>query len=101
MQKLKQGKNPEAGTEAEDMKECCVLACSSWPFIMAHSAYVFIEPTTTNLWRYQPGCHIIIQENVKMALGLPPGQFGGAIFSVHVPSSKMTLAGIKLTILYP
>ena len=27
---LKQGRNLIAGTDVEDMKECCSLACSSW-----------------------------------------------------------------------
>jgi len=27
---LKQGRNPEAGADAETMEGCCLLACSSW-----------------------------------------------------------------------
>ena len=29
-QKFKQGKNVEAGADAESMEECCLVACSSW-----------------------------------------------------------------------
>lgn len=29
-QELKQDRNPEVGTDAENMEESCLLACSSW-----------------------------------------------------------------------
>jgi hypothetical protein len=43
-QELKQGRNLQAGADAEDMEECCILACFTWLF----SACFLIEPKTTN-----------------------------------------------------
>jgi hypothetical protein len=33
-----QGRNPEAGTEAEAMEECCLLDCSPW---LSQRAYLY------------------------------------------------------------
>ena len=43
-QELKQGRNLEAGADAEAMEECCLLVCSSW---LVQPAF-FIEATTTS-----------------------------------------------------
>ena len=43
-QALKQGRNLKAGADAEDMEECCILACFTW----LCSACFLIEPKTTS-----------------------------------------------------
>jgi len=45
-----QGKNLEAGADAEAMEGCCLLACS----YMASSACFLIDPSTTRWWMVPP-----------------------------------------------
>jgi hypothetical protein len=46
-QELKQGRNMEAGADAEAITGCCLLACSPW----LGSVCFLIEPKTTHLLR--------------------------------------------------
>lgn len=89
-----QGKNPEAGTEAESMEKCSFLACSSgacppcfqkkWNSQQSaqdwHHLQCDLGPLTSN----------ISQENV-------PIDFSTCIFSIGVPSSQVILSCVKLT----
>ena len=38
-QKLKEGRNLEAGADVETMEGCCILACSSW---LAQPVFLFV-----------------------------------------------------------
>ena len=88
-------RNLEVGTEAE--------AIDGWAFdlfLMACSACFLIAPRSTSLVVAQPtvagSSHVNHQCN-KCYTDLPRGQSGGGTFSIGLPSSKMALAGVKLT----
>jgi hypothetical protein len=78
--------NLEAGTEAEAMEECCLLACSSQltqPIPQHQLIRDGISTSITNEENAPTNCH--------------PCQCVGNIFSAEVTSSQMISASIKLT----
>lgn len=90
-----QGRNLEAGSDAEAMEEYCLQACSSW----------LAQPSSYRTKDHQPrdgtthrglGPPIFII-NKKMCTHLRRGQSDRGCFSVEAPSSQMTLACVKLT----
>jgi len=75
-QELKQGKNLEAGIEAEVIKECCLLACSLWFAQLSK-----INHTHSNL---NPSASSTNQENAPQAC--PEASLVEAFSSTGVPS---------------
>ena len=88
-----QSRNLEAGADAETMKECCLLACSSW----------LAQPVLFCFYRtqdHQPrgGTALLYQSIIEKVLtGLPTALSYRGIFSIKVPSSQMIIACVKLT----
>ena len=92
-----QRRNLEAGTEAEAMEECCLLACSSCPvqFVFLCTPGQDHLPRGDTCSQWAEAFHI--NHNwIRYPPGLPTGQPNRSIFSAEVPSSQMTLAWVKL-----
>jgi hypothetical protein len=77
----RQGRNLEAGVDAEAIEKGCLLACSSW---LAQSLFLYNSgPPLTRVWALSYRSLI-----KKIPTGLLPAvQPSGDIFSVEVPSS--------------
>lgn len=67
-----QGRNVEAGSEAEDLGECCWLVCSPW---LVHPVLLYIQGPLSQGWhwpqRYEPCTLTIIQENFQSLICRP------------------------------
>lgn len=90
-----QGRNsrrePEAGTEAETMEQCCLLACSSWLAQSAPSYTILNHFLGNDTAHCGLGLPILIINGENVPTELTIGNDGG-IFSTEVASSQMTLA---------
>jgi hypothetical protein len=93
-QELKQGRNLEAGTDAEAMEGWCSLACSPWIAQLAFLKNPGIGPSHNGLG---PPPSITKKMPYLFAYRLT---YGG-IFLPEVPSSQMAIACVTLTSNYP
>lgn len=89
-----QGRDPEAGTEANAMEKRCLLACSPWltqPALLYSPDHLLRDGTT-----HRAPC-LPTASLIKWHRFLLIGQSYEGIFSVEVCTSHMTLACVKLT----
>jgi hypothetical protein len=119
-QGFKQGRNLEAGADAEVMARCCLLACSSLlslPFYSTQDHQLrggttyhgpaisvavviiisVIITTTTTIITIIIITIIINNNKMHHTLTYRLGQYDGGIFLNETPSSQMTLSCVKLT----
>lgn len=96
LREVKAGTQERAETEVEIVEECCLLACSLW---LAQVAFCCIQGH--QLKGETSCCQLILPtsninpENESQTC--KEGKSGWGVHSLHVSSSKMRLACIKLT----
>lgn len=91
-----QGRNPGVGTDAEAMKEWCLLACSLWFVLLA----ILQHPRPPVHGRYYPqlvGPIHINHQTRKCTMGLSIGQLLGTFFSTssRFPLPKWFLSCVR------
>ena len=93
-QELKQGRNPEAGTEAEALEKCFLISYSSR---LTRPAFLLYQGPPAQRWDHPKWPSHINHQPRRFTTGFTIGQSGGGIFSFEVPSSQVTAACDKVT----
>lgn len=91
-----EGRNLEAGTDAEAIKECYLLSC---PLRLSQLDFLYIPGPHIQEWQ-QPqwaGPSPINHQSIKHLTDMPTGQSEVDIFSIEFLGSQITLACVPLT----
>ena len=92
-QEPKQGRNLEAGSDAEAVEECCLLTCSTWLCLLSCKVADH-QPRDATTHNVPDPPHNRLR---KCSPGLPTIWPYGSMFSIEDSSFQITLPCVKLT----